>query len=458
MNTGFRTPSIPFRSIHRLIQSVLPQLSFSFYRHQPIRADFSGGQITSDAGLLPLRAFDERHHLTNHWAAGLSDPRQDDRVHHDSLTLLRQRIYQIVAGYEDANDAGRLRHDPVLQIVSDQKLGDALGSQPTLSRWENSPSARDLVRLQDTWCQQFIDLCAQRVRERGEILLDLDSTDDPTYGQQQLSFFNGAYGQHMYHPMLIFERHTGSLLAARLRPGNASSHARIVPMLLRLVPRLQSAFPEVKIKLRGDAGFALPLLYEFCEFFGIQYAIGIPANCVFQQRAEPRKKQLKRRYRRAQVPQRSFYSFRHRARSWSHQRRICYKAEHSAAGTNLRFVVTNRTGRASEVFAFYNDRGECENRIEEFKNGFRADRLSCHRFLANAFRLLLHGAAYNLVNFFRHHLPQPWRSAQIETLRAKLFKLGGRIRQTARCIRIHLSTSWPFQGLCRSVAFAVNSG
>lgn len=440
-----------------MIQDVLPQLSFSFYRHQSIRADFSGGQITSDAGLLPLRAFDERHRLSQDWAALLRDGRHKDRVRHDCRALLRQRLYQIVAGYEDANDADRLRHDPLLQIVADEKLGDALGSQPTLSRWENSTCARDLVRLSDLWCQQFIRLCGDQVRERGEILLDLDSTDDPTYGQQQLSFFNGAYGQHMYHPMLIFERHTGCLLAARLRPGNASSHARIVPMLLRLVPRLQAAFPEVTIQLRGDAGFALPLLYQFCEFFDIEYAIGIPANCVFQQRAEPLQKQLKQRYHRTQVPQRAFSSFRHRARSWPRQRRICYKAEHSPVGINLRFVVTNCAGRTSQVFAFYNDRGECENRIEEFKNGFRADRLSCHRFLANAFRLLLHGAAYNLVNFFRHQLPSPWRSAQIETLRAQLFKIGARIRQTARCIRIHLATGWPFQDLFRSVALAVNS-
>jgi hypothetical protein len=130
------------------------------------------------------------------------------------------------------------------------------------------------------------------------------------------------------------------------------------------VPRLQAAFPGVRIQLRGDAGFALPLLYEFCEFFGIQYAIGIPANSVFQRHAEPRQKRLQRRYRRTQLPQRSFSSFRHRARSWPRQRRICYKAEHTAVGTNLRFVITNCSGRASEVFAFYNDRGECENRIE----------------------------------------------------------------------------------------------
>ncbi|MGH9434186.1 MAG: IS1380 family transposase [Terriglobia bacterium] len=435
----------------------ISQFSFSFYRNRPIQCDFSGGQITSDAGLLPLRAFDERYHLTRDWAAFLSDPRQDERVHHDSLALLRQRLYQIVAGYEDANDAGRLRHDPTLQIVADQKLGEALGSQPTLSRWENVPSARDLVRLNDALLDQFVRLCGKSVRQRGEILLDIDSTDDPTHGQQQLSFFNGAYGQHMYHPLLIFERHTGCLLSARLRPGNASSQARIIPLLLRLVPRLEAAFPGVQIKLRGDAGFALPLLYEFCEFFGIQYALGIPANSVFQRRAEPLQKRLQRRYRRTQIPQRRFSSFRHRAGSWSRQRRICYKAEHTAAGTNRRFLITNCAGRASEVFAFYNDRGECENRIEEFKNGFRADRLSCHRFLANAFRLLLHGFAYNLVNLFRLQLPQPWRSAQIETLRNQLFKLGARIRETARCVRIHLATGWPFQRLFHTVALAFNT-
>ena len=435
----------------------IPQGSFSFYRKHPIHWDFSGGQITSDAGLLPLRAFDQRHHLTRDWAARLSDPRDEERVRHDSLELLRQRIYQIVAGYEDANDADRLRHDPALQIVADQQLGEPLGSQPTLSRWENAPSARNLVHLNDALLDQFIRLCGKQVRQRGEILLDIDSTDDPTHGQQQFSFFNGAYGQHMYHPMLIFERHTGCLLSVRLRPGKASSHARIVPLLLRLLPRLEAAFPGVKIKLRGDAGFALPLLYEFCDFFGIQYAIGIPANSVFQRRAEPLRKQLKRRYRRSALPQCSFSSFPHRARSWSRQRRICYKAEHTAVGTNLRFLITNCPGRAAQVFAFYNDRGECENRIEEFKNGFRADRLSCHRFLANAFRLLLHGFAYNLVNLFRWRLPLSLRSAQIETLRTQLFKIGARIRQTARCLRVHLASGWPFQSLFQTVALALNS-
>jgi hypothetical protein len=169
----------------------------------------------------------------------------------------------------------------------------------------------------------------------------------------------------------------------------------IPPLLLRLVPRLQREFPNVRIQLRADAGFATPLLYEFCEFFGLQYVIGIGNNVRLQTAAQPRQRRLAKRYRRTGQAQRSFSSFRYRAHPWSHQRRICDKAEHTAAGTNLRFLVTNLPGRSRTVFSFYNDRGEWENRIEEFKNGFAADRLSCHRFRANAFRLLLHSFACN---------------------------------------------------------------
>ena len=435
----------------------IPQLSFSFYRHQPIRADFSGGQISSDAGLLPLRAFDQRYGLTRGLAERLCDPREEERVRHSVLSLFRQRLYQVIAGYEDANDADRLRYDPVFQILADQQLGEPLGSQPTLSRWENSLSPRDLLKLQDALLGWFVKICGKQVRKRGEILLDVDSTDDPTHGQQQLSFFNGGYNQHMYHPLLIFERHTGCLLAARLRPGRVVSHARIIPLLLRIVPRLQREFPNVRIQLRADAGFATPLLYEFCEFFGIQYTIGIGNNSRLQSEAQRLQHHLAKRYRRTGVPQRSFSSFHYRAHPWSHQRRICYKAEHTATGTNLRFLVTNLSGRSGSVFSFYNDRGECENRIEEFKNGFAADRLSCHRFRANAFRLLLHSFAYNLVNLFRLQLPLPMRSAQIETLRTQLFKIGARIRETARCVRIHLASGWPFQDLFQAASLCDSS-
>jgi hypothetical protein len=244
----------------------IPQLFFSFYRHRAIRADFSGGQITSDAGLLPLRAFDQRHWLTRGLAECICDDRDGTPVSHPGLSLLRQRLYQIIAGYEDANDADRLRHDPAFQILADQPLGAPLGSQPTLSRWENSPSPRDLLRLQDALIDWFVKICGEQVRKRGEILLDIDSTDDPTYGQQQLSFFNGGYDQHMYHPLLIFERHTGCLLAARLRRGTAASHARIIPLLLRIVPRLQREFPKARIKLRAEPGSLCPCFMNSVSF------------------------------------------------------------------------------------------------------------------------------------------------------------------------------------------------
>src|ERR1700684_174708 len=316
--------------------SCISQLLFSYYRHRPIRADFSGGQISSDAGLLPLRAFDQRYRLTRGLAERVCDPREEERVRHSVLSLLRQRLYQIIAGYQNANAADQLRHYPAFQILADQPLGESLGSQPTLSRWENSPAPRDLLKLQDALLDWFVKICGKQVRKRGEILLDVDSTDDPTHGQQQLSFFNGGYGQHMYHPLLVFERPPGCLLAARLRRGTAASHARIVPLLLRMIPRLQHEFPGVRIKLRADAGFALPLLYEFCEFFGIQYAIGMPANAIFQRRVVRRQRRLARGYRRTRQSQRFFSSFPHRAQRWFHQRRVCYKAEHTETGTNLR--------------------------------------------------------------------------------------------------------------------------
>jgi Transposase DDE domain group 1 len=173
--------------------------------------------------------------------------------------------------------------------------------------------------------------------------------------------------------------------------------------------------------------------------------------------AQRLQRRLARRYRRTAGPQRSFSSFRYRAHSWSHQRRITYKAEHTVTGTNLRFLATNLSGGSGSVFSFYNDRGECENRIEEFKNGFAADRLSCHRFRANAFRLLLHSFAYNLVNLFRLQLPLPMRSAQIETLRTQLFKIGARIGETARCVRIHMASGWPFQDLFQAASLCDSS-
>lgn len=422
-----------------------PQLLFSFHSQRKIRADFAGGQISSDGGLLPLRQFDQRYRLTADLGKVLSDPRDTERTRHALLVLLRQRLYAICAGYEDANDAHRLRHDPILQLLADAPPGEALGSQPTLSRLENTVAGRDIVRLVRLGVEWFIRLCADQVRQRGEILLDMDSTDDPTHGHQQLSMFNQHYGQPVYHPWLIFERHTGCLLDLRLRRGNCVSYNRCLGRLRRLLRRLRRAFPGVPIRLRADAGFAWTPLYDLLEQEGVEYAIRIKRNRVLERLAQPLTQRAAEAYRRQQHPQVQLTSFCYRAGNWKKPRRVLAKAEHQAAQQEVYFLLTNRCGTAGEGFAFYNGRGECENRIAELKNGFAADRLSCHRFLANAFRLALHATAYNLVNLFRLRLPPALRQLQISSLRQQLFKIGARVLQTARWVWVHLASGWPYR-------------
>ena len=453
MNTGFQSPSIPLRSIHRLIHHVVSQLHFSFYRHQRVVMDFSGGRITNDCGLLPLRAFDRQHRLSESIAELLSEDRDVARLVHDHQALLCQRIYGIVAGYEDGNDATRLRFDPAFQMLADRKLEDPLSSQPTLSRWENSVPARDIVHLNRLLLDWFVRRCGQQVRRRGEFLLDIDCTEDPIHGQQQMSMFNGHFGESCYHPLLLFERHTGCLLSVRLRRGNCVSYNRVVPVLRPVLERLRAAFPRVVIRFRADAGFAVPGLYELLEKHQVQYAIRFPSHQFVKQQVQQLLTMVQQAQESTGQEYRIFTVRHHYAPIWGRARRLCIEIHAPDERLPVRCIITNMDQAPSRVTEFYNGRAECENRIEELKNGFYADRLSCHRFLANCFRLLLHSFAYNLVNLFRlRHVPRALRGLQIETLRIRLFKLAAQIRQTARCIRIRCATGWPFTVLFHKVA------
>lgn len=442
-----------------MTECIESQLPFSFYRPQPLRARFDGGQMTSDAGLLLLREFDQRHGLTSALAAALADARDPDRVEHSLEVLLCQRLYQIVAGYEDTNDADRLRQDALFQLLAERAPGELLASQPTFSRLENRFTWRDWAAMNRGLLAGFAQLCRGRVAAAGEIVLDIDSSADPTYGQQEFSFYNGHYDRRVYHPLLVFERHSGYLLAAHLRRGEVASSRGCVAVLRRVVRFLRRLFPGRPIRLVGDAGFAVPRLYDFCERWGMEYTCGIGGMALFQRRSQRLAEKAERRWLRTRQRQLLYTSFRHRGYRWRHRsRRICVKAEHGAGGCTLRFVITNRGGTAEQVFTFYQGRGECENRIEELKNGFAADRLSCHRFLANAFRLLLHASAYNLVVLFRHRLPEPLRHAQIETLRIRLFKLGALITRSVRRVLVRCASGWPFQTLWQNAYQAVASG
>jgi len=412
--------------------------------------DFRGGSMTTDPGLLVLRELDHTLGLTAALEGLLEDSRDLRYVRHDIGALLRQRIYQIAAGYEDAVDANLLRFDPTFQtIVHPEGPGDPLATQSTFSRLENAASWSDIRAVTELSFQWFLRHGAKlRRRRHQEILLDPDSTDDPTHGHQQLALFHGKYNTYMYHPLLIFEGHTGHLLGSKLRRGTARDPEGLIPELARMLPRLRGSFPRCPIRLRADAGFASPRLYNFLETEGIEYLVGIQHYKAFRRWTGRVVRRARRRFVRTGCPVRLFSSFFYRARSWPHRRRILVKVEVSGQGTNIRCVITNRRGRAKELFTIYNRRGQAENRIDELKNDLYADRLRCSRYRANAFRLQLHTLAYNLMHLLRHWLcGTHLKGAETSTIRLKLFKVGARVITSVRRIWFHLASGWPHREL-----------
>ncbi len=425
------------------------QLIFESLFGKEVVADFAGGRITSDAGGLLLRELDQRYRIAENAARCLHDPREGHKVKHDLLTLVRQRLFAIAQGYEDNNDAATLAKDPAFKIMAGkapESDGD-LASQPTLSRFENRVTAKDLRRL----CDRLLELYLKtHPGPRKVIVLDMDGTDDPTHGKQQLSFFHGYYEEHMYHPLLVFDGRDGFPLAAVLRPGNTHSSRGALAVLKRLIQKLRQAYPEALILFRADAGFAVPALYNYLEGQPeTRYVIGFITNNRLLAETAPLLLKAQRQYQETGEKQRLFTSFSYQAESWDQPRRIIAKVEYTHLGANQRFVVTNLSRNPQFVYDdIYVLRGDVENRIKELKLDIKADRLSCHRFLANQFRLLLHTAAYCLFWLLRHHLQgTELATAQVHTLRLKLLKIGARIRETSRRIWVHLASGYPYRDL-----------
>ena len=429
-----------------------PQMVFPFYKHKALTVNFRGGDISSDGGMLLVRQLDERLKIVDRVVTALTDRRDQRYVDHDLLSLLRQRIYQIAAGYEDCNDATTLRTDPVFKLCCDRTNdpGDVLASQPTLSRLENSIRPRDLYDLSEVLLDMYVSRFTKPPRR---IILDIDSTDDPTYGAQQLSFFNGFYKEHMYHPLLIFDGKRGDLLSAVLRPGNAGASTDLMPILRRLVARLRAHWKHVKIIVRADAGFAIPDLYSYCEDEGIDYVIGYYGFSSLKTLNKSNVERAERSFKASNRKVRFLTSTLYRARSWNRRRRMLMKTEVTSEGVNERFVVTNFRGRALKVYDFYADRGQVENQmIKELKLDLSADRLSCHSFTANQFRLLLHGFTYTLLHRLRGALHRTeWATARIDSLRLKLLKLGARIVVSCRRVWVLLASGYPYQQLWRTL-------
>jgi hypothetical protein len=433
--------------------SATSPLTFATPTALPLEAAFDGGRLTSDGGLPWLAEAEAALGLCAAFAACIPEWRRR-AAPHALETLVRQRVFQLACGYEDRDDADALRHDPLLKLACGRlpEGGRPLASQPTLSRLENAVDRRACYRL-------ALALLAAYLRERGRegaparILLDLDGTDDPTHGDQEGSAYHGYFRQHMYHPLLVFDGDTDQLLAAVLRPGNAHGSRGAVAVLKRLVRALRTRWPGVPIELRADSGFAVPAVYDFCEREGLAYTIGLMPNPRLEALAAPLLAEATRQRAECGQKVRLAGESPYQADSWSRERRVVFKAEALEKGPNTRFVVTTRADGPLEVYDWYVDRGTPEQWVGDLKRGCFADRLSDHRFWANQFRLLLHAAAYWLLDTLRRRLVQRGLDRlELHTLRLRLLKIGGRVRQLLTRVRLHLASSHPAEPLWRMLA------
>ena len=476
------------------------QVSFDFFSRLPIIVETKDVQVSSDAGILPLRQFDHQIGYTDRFIACLNDPRDQNRVDHTLAEMLRQRLYGVLAGYEDCNDHDTLRSDPVFKLVAGKTPERSdLASQPTLSRFENAIDIPTLWKLHDFFIDDFI---ASFEAPPDSLTLDLDAWDDPCHGDQQLALFHGYFDQYQYFPLTFSCAETKQILWTALRPGNMHAAMGADDDLAYIVTRLRAAWPDVPIHVRGDAGCGMPWMYAVCERLQVDYTFGLAANATIKKASDTLLQDAVERFEQTGQPQRLFTQMLYRAKSWKHFRRVIVKAECNPLGTNRRFIVTTRPGAAVMPEAAYDDyamRGESENRNKELKEGVVADRLSCHRFLANYFRLQMHAAALNLLVRLRRVVADPpalttWDKPHAEqvpvadptlpvdtlerterrryhnyrrrldplgeghlsTWRTLLIKVAGEVTRSVRRLRVILPASWPhmhwFQHVCQRIA------
>jgi hypothetical protein len=424
---------------------------------------FDGGDITSNTGFLLLADADRMVGLTSGLGSVIRDARQNAKVGHSVSTLIRERVFAIAAGYEDANDLDDLRRCPALKVSCGRasKSGDDLASQPTMSRFENSLSKKDLMRMGVVVAERVI---AQLPAETGRVVLDIDATEDPCHGQQEFEFFNGFYDSHCYLPLLVYitdESGRQRLLSVLLRSGKAGNSG-VHGLVRRAVSLVRARFPAIDIVLRADAGFGNDKMLRLCDKLRIGYVLALSGNRRLHTLSSQIQMQACCKYTFAKDEWqddvcRVFGLIDYKAGPWDKKRPVVVKAEITQGALNPRFVVTNQdcTDPAA-LYAFYCARGDRENRIKEFKLDLAGGRTSCHRFLANQGRVLLHAAAAVLMETIKAAAAGTcYANAQASTLRLRLIKLGARVVETTRKIWLHMSSSYPDKEVWMAVRMAL---
>jgi hypothetical protein len=433
---------------------------------KPAVAQFDQQEGSSDGGAVLLKAADRHYGLVDELAACLRDARQAGKIDHSLRELLAQRVFSIACGYADANDSARLASDPIHKLLLDRDPveGRDLASQPTLSRFENAVGVKELYRMGEALALSVVRRHAKRLRHRAyRVTIDLDPTDDPTHGAQQLSFFNGHYDTWCYLPVMGFisfnEEAEQYLCAAVLRPGNAPAAVGAIGLLRRLICIIRGHFPGVTIRVRLDGGFANPALLEFLDAQPkLEYVVAMAKNAVLKRVAAPGIRRARRLSKRSGQTEHIYGETEYAARKWPYRRRVVIKAEvvqaaDKDAKDNPRFVITNMKQSPQWIYQrVYCQRGDIENRIKELHD-LEIDRTSCTSFWANQFRVLLTAAAYVWMQELRLRAAgTACARAQVRTLRERLLKLGARVMGSVRRLVIHLPASFSFLPTFRLVA------
>lgn len=415
-----------------------------------VAADFNGGEMTSDAGLLFLRETEKKVGIIDRITEVIYDKRHSGYVKHTLHQIISQRVYQIAAGYEDGNDCTTLRTDPSIKATCDELplTGSDLSSQSTVSRFENYPSRTMLYRIGQAFVDSFIDSYTRQPRG---IILDFDDTADPTHGHQQMSLFNGYHDTTCYMPLHVYEGQSGKLITTILRPGKRPSSQEIIGYLKRIVKRIRASWSSTGIIYRGDSHYGGPEVFEYCTEHTIKFVTGLSANNRLLQRAASLMNTAKELFDTKKTSITLFGEFSYQADSWPRPYRVIVKAEYNHKGPNTRFIVTNLTGSTPRFLyqTIYSGRGEMEQFIKDHKTHLASDRTSCPRFEANQMRLFLHSAAYALLHAFRsiYLRATEFAHAQFDTIRLKILKVGARVRELVTCVKFHLPSSFPLKEL-----------
>ncbi len=428
-------------------------IEFTRCKRRKVQANFSGGEITSDAGVMLLHQVDKIINLTDRIAATANDPRNKKKITHSIRDMLRQRVYSLALGYEDLNDHDALRKDTAIQTAVGKD--EDLASSPTLCRFENFADKQMCWDMSKTLVEIFIESFKKPPKE---IILDFDATDDPVHGNQVGRFYHGYYKEYCFLPLYVFcGKH---LLAGYLKPSSIDAAHGAWSILKLLKTRFREVWPDVKIIFRADSGFCRHLMMDWCDKNNIEYIIGIAKNSRLKSMTKHLMEKAVSQFESTGEKQRVFGDIIYAADSWKYERRIVAKAEYSAKGKNPRFIVTSLSGDGQSLYEkHYCARGEAENRIKAQQLDLFADRTSCTNWIPNQVRLLLSGLAYTLIEAIRRLALKgtSLSSACCGTIRLKLFKIGAVLLKNTRRIQMFLSSAYPYQQMFYAISYRLGA-